>query len=192
MLSRSDLRKQLRAKRNQLTLEQQKQASESIAQQVLALSDDKKVMALYLANDGEISPQLAIEQLQQAGHKTLLPVMHSFRRGYLNFQLFNNSIKMVQNRFGINEPKLNATDTFALKDIDYILMPLVGFDNQGNRLGMGGGFYDRTLSKIQELQKRPLLVGLAHECQEVEQLPVQQWDVPIDLIITPTKKYILE
>ena len=114
--------------------------------------------------------------------------MHSFRKGYLNFQLAEANDKMQANNFGILEPKLNSQTTLAIDDFDFIFMPLVGFDKQGNRLGMGGGFYDRTLNRIYQSEQRPTLVGLAHDCQQVDKLPIEPWDVPIDLIVTPTQK----
>lgn len=185
---RKTLRKALRSKRNALSPELQRAASHAIAETLLSLTKPNDVVALYLANDGEISPNLAITELQNQQRVCLLPVMHSFRKGYLNFQRFMPDTVMTPNSFDILEPKLNAADTFALQDIDYIFMPLVGFDDQGNRMGMGGGFYDRTLSHLNSLPSSPKLVGLAHDCQQVEQLPIQSWDVPIDLIITPSKK----
>ena len=66
-------------------------------------------------------------------------------------------------------------------------MPLVGFDNKGNRLGMGGGFYDRTLANLDRLSYRPLLIGVAHDCQQADALPVMQWDIPLNAIVTPTQ-----
>ena len=69
-------------------------------------------------------------------------------------------------------------------------MPLVAFDKQGNRLGMGGGFYDRTLARLHEQNwQKPQLIGLAHECQKVDALPIESWDVPLKTIITPDKTY---
>lgn len=69
--------------------------------------------------------------------------------------------------------------------MDIILLPLTGFDARGNRLGMGGGFYDRTLAFRQRAgQRRPLLVGIAHACQEVPLIPSASWDIPLDRIVT--------
>ena len=73
--------------------------------------------------------------------------------------------------------------------MDVILMPLVGFDKHKNRLGMGGGFYDKTLSfhnKLKEFRV-PKLFGLAFDSQEVDQLTSQPWDVPVDGIVTPSR-----
>jgi 5-formyltetrahydrofolate cyclo-ligase len=70
-------------------------------------------------------------------------------------------------------------------------MPLVGFDANCNRLGMGGGFYDRTLAylRLRRCWRRPLLIGIAHECQRVERLETNTWDVPLDLVVTEERIY---
>lgn len=185
---RKQLRAKLRAKRNELTEAQQVVASEQLSSTLINMTQVGDTLALYFANDGELSPNKAIVDLIAAGRKVAVPVMHAFRKGYLNFQFYQESTPMHKNGFGIAEPVLNSTTTLSLETIDYLFMPLVGFDLQGNRMGMGGGYYDRTLSRIQYLQQKPKLVGLAHDCQQVEQLPIESWDVPIDMIITPTKK----
>ncbi|NVK26279.1 MAG: 5-formyltetrahydrofolate cyclo-ligase [Gammaproteobacteria bacterium] len=185
---RTELRKQLRQRRNSLSPQQQRTASLALSEALISLTNPNDRVALYLANDGEISPNLAIEKLIQQNRQCLLPVMHSFRKGYLNFQSYDQNTAMIKNQFGILEPRLNAAQTIPLQEIDYIFMPLVGFDNQGNRMGMGGGFYDRTLAQVHQLSSPPRLVGLAHDCQHVEALPVASWDIPIQLILTPTKK----
>ena len=100
---------------------------------------------------------------------------------------------MKANRYGILEPKLNCTQICPLPELDYLLMPLVAFDNQGNRLGEenGGGFYNRTLARLhQQHWQKPQLLGLAHECQKkVTALPIESWDVSLKTIITPNKTY---
>ena len=75
--------------------------------------------------------------------------------------------------------------------LDLVLVPLVGFDPQGNRLGMGGGFYDRTFAYRgrRKHTSRPCLIGLAHECQRVEHLPCAGWDIPLDGVITDCRRY---
>ena len=71
-------------------------------------------------------------------------------------------------------------------ELDVILMPLVGFDNDGNRLGMGGGYYDRTLAYTRHAIKKPVLIGVAHDLQRVDRLPYASWDIPLNAIVTPT------
>ncbi len=80
-----------------------------------------------------------------------------------------------------------------MSQLDIIFTPLVAFDATGQRLGMGGGFYDRTLQdwEIAYAQQRgPYPIGLAHDCQRVDVLPVQDWDVPLPEIITPSTHYL--
>lgn len=94
---------------------------------------------------------------------------------------------LVNNRYGILEPSTKYIKPTA--QLDIILMPLVGFDRLGNRLGMGGGYYDRALAfkRRQAWRKKPLLIGLAFDGQEIQQLAAQPWDIPMDAVATPTR-----
>lgn len=185
---RQQLRRQFRQARRDLSLEQQHLASERIVAQFTGLSLQAKCIAIYLSNDGEV------DLTQLATHSwanqcvTTLPVIHPFTGKHLLFQTYQPNTEMAENRFGIAEPALNSTQIQLLQHHDAILLPLVGFDAQGNRLGMGGGFYDRTLCSIDLNDKhRPTLIGIAHDCQQAAALPIQSWDIPLDIIITPTK-----
>lgn len=92
---------------------------------------------------------------------------------------------LTPNRLRIPEPPLNIQHLVTLSELDIMLVPLVAFDSQGQRLGMGGGFYDRTLANWPSHGFLP--VGLAHDCQQVDALPVAEWDVPLPALITPSK-----
>ena len=94
---------------------------------------------------------------------------------------------MLVNRFGIPEPMLTKNNLCPLSQIDLIFTPLVAFDSSGNRLGMGGGFYDRTLAPIKRDQLTTQLIGLAHNCQQVDALSQDSWDIPLNGIVTPTE-----
>ena len=90
-----------------------------------------------------------------------------------------------QNRYGIGEPAGLRYCAIAPAQLDIVLLPLAGFDKNGGRLGMGGGFYDRCFAfKKRSAQQKPLLIGIAHHCQEVSALPVDNWDIGLDMIIT--------
>lgn len=95
----------------------------------------------------------------------------------------------AKNRYQILEPTLDVRAVKPVNKLDIICTPLVAFDNSGQRLGMGGGYYDRTLSQWHQHKQGPYPLGLAHDCQHVEQLPSEQWDVPLPKIITPSKLY---
>ncbi|CCQ09874.1 5-formyltetrahydrofolate cyclo-ligase [Pseudoalteromonas luteoviolacea B = ATCC 29581] len=97
---------------------------------------------------------------------------------------------MKANAYGILEPVLNCSEVCPIAQLDLLLMPLVAFDKQGNRMGMGGGYYDRTLaSYYKQNWETPRLIGLAHDCQQVDELPTEVWDVPLQAILTPTRFY---
>lgn len=91
------------------------------------------------------------------------------------------------NRLKIREPKLDVRDVLPLAELDVLVTPLVAFDVSGQRLGMGGGFYDRTLQNWQQYRLQP--VGYAHDCQQVDSLPSEQWDIPLPAVITPGKTW---
>lgn len=180
-------RKTLRQRRRALTPTQQKIAATALSQQLSQTNEFQRAqrIAYYLANDGEISPQALINQAQRRGKSTYLPVLHPLKYNRLYFAQHHPRQALRKNRFGIAEPSLAKAERAAPWTLDIILLPLVGFDRSGNRLGMGAGFYDRTLARLHNSGlKRPLLIGLAHHCQEVAGIDAQSWDIPLDIITT--------
>lgn len=194
---RQAIRQQVRKLRNALSQEQQRQAAQQLAGQMLQLPQvmDATAIALYLSNDAELDTKPLIQALWDAGKHIYLPLLHPFVPGYLIFQRYQEDTPMKLNQFKIPEPVLNCAELLPVAALDIICTPLVAFDAQGNRLGMGGGFYDRTLSQItseqpaQQVNAKPktTLIGLAHHCQQVAQIPVEVWDIPLPLIVTPTQ-----
>ncbi|SHI22843.1 5-formyltetrahydrofolate cyclo-ligase [Ferrimonas marina] len=182
---RALLRRQLRQARQKLNHEQQKQAAIALATYLPdhSLVQHASQIAIYIANDGELDPHLLAEVLHARGKQLALPVMHPFSPNQLLFQRYQPGQSLRTNRFQIPEPALAKPDIVPLQELDLVLMPLVGFDGEGHRLGMGGGFYDRTLGGFTTTQ-RPQLLGLAHSVQEVAQLPNEAWDVPLDAVAT--------
>jgi 5-formyltetrahydrofolate cyclo-ligase len=102
------------------------------------------------------------------------------------FQRVRPHERLTQNRFGIPEPRRNRKQQRKVWALDLVLLPLVGFDRHGGRLGMGGGFYDRSLAylKMRKNWHKPTLWGLAHECQQVDRLAMASWDVPLQATLT--------
>ena len=180
---RNQLRQQIRKTRANLTALQQQQAEDSISQQALALIEERNAqhIALYISFDGEISTDKLIKILWAQGKQVYLPVLHPFNPNHLLFLRYLPDTPMLKNKFSIWEPRLNVQNVLPLDELDILFTPLVAFDKQGNRLGMGGGFYDRTLQHWHKSSFIP--VGLAHQCQQVEQLPTEVWDVPLHQIL---------
>ncbi|MCL4116739.1 UNVERIFIED_CONTAM: hypothetical protein GTU68_035416 [Idotea baltica] len=188
MISRATLRKQLRQKRRSLSASQQQRAARNLYHQLVQQPCfyRAKHIALYLANDGEISPEYLINSARKQRKLIYLPVLERWPKQQMSFQRIEANTPLIPNKFGILEPKKDLKKQRKPWALDLILLPLVGFDYQGNRLGMGGGFYDRCLAYQYRRNhwNKPILLGLAHHNQQVDHLPVQSWDIPLDAIAT--------
>lgn len=186
--SRNALRRRLRKARRDLSPAQQRRAShllfKRLAKHPLFLRS--KHIAFYLANDGEIDPAAVMAHAQRLGKTCYLPVVNGWPADRMHFQKILPRQKWIKNRFGISEPLVNPGLRTRPWRLSLVLMPLVGFDPQGNRLGMGGGFYDRTFAyrRLRRNWTGPCLLGLAHHCQKVAMLPSAAWDIPLDGIVS--------
>ena len=184
-LDRQSERQRLRAERQRLPAVQRIEAARAIACQLAALpplASDGPV-AGYWACDGELPLHALLSGRPDLRY--LLPKVRPGRQ--LSFVRWSTGEPLTANRFGIPEP---AADTpTALDSIAAILMPLIGFSRRGDRLGSGGGYYDRTLAPLRELARsdRPLLVGIGYALQEVPALSAEPWDIPMDYVATETE-----
>ncbi|HEX4499735.1 MAG TPA: 5-formyltetrahydrofolate cyclo-ligase [Scandinavium sp.] len=185
--ARQHIRQTIRQHRRALTPEQQLYFADQAANRMMAYTPVMMAhtVALFLSFDGELDTRPLIEQLWRSGKKVYLPVLHPFSPGNLLFLHYHPRSELVVNCLKIQEPKLDVRDVLPLNKLDVLITPLVAFDTQGQRLGMGGGFYDRTLQNWQRYGLQP--VGYAHDCQQVDTLPVEKWDIPLPAVVTPSK-----
>lgn len=188
--TRQQIRQQTRLRRRALTPEQQTLFALQAADRMMAYPPVLRAhtVAAFLSFDGELDTQPLIEQLWRAGKRVYLPVLHPFSPGNLLFLHYHPCSNLVVNRLKIREPKLDVRDVLPLSQLDVLITPLVAFDASGQRLGMGGGFYDRTLQNWRQYHLQP--VGYAHDCQQVEALPTEQWDIPLPAVVTPAKTWL--
>lgn len=188
--TRQQIRQQIRQRRRALTPEQQTQFALLAADRMMAYPPVllAHTVAVFLSFDGELDTRPLIDQLWRAGKRVYLPVLHPFSPGNLLFLHYHPSSDLVVNRLNIREPKLDVRDVLPLSQLDVLVTPLVAFDAAGQRLGMGGGFYDRTLQNWRQHRLQP--VGYAHDCQQVDALPTEQWDIPLPAVITPSKTWL--
>ncbi len=192
-LSRPQLRRLLRKTRRALSASAQRAASENLYRQLAQhpLFRRARHIALYLPADGEIDPRPLLRAAQRRGKATYLPVLSAWPRTKMVFQRVRASERLRPNRFRIAEPMANRGRQRKAWTLDLIMLPLVGFDVEGGRLGMGGGFYDRSLAYLQTRKNwhKPTLLGLAHECQKVDRLALASWDVMLHATVTDQAWY---
>jgi 5-formyltetrahydrofolate cyclo-ligase len=190
--SKAEIRRRMRQRRRQIDARSGSRASLALAanlERLLLLAPGRRV-AGYLANDGEIDPGQAMRRAIGRDVAWYLPVVP--RRGCrrLEFARYQRGGRLRRNRFGIPEPVGPAAARLHARRLDLVLVPLVAFDDRGNRLGMGGGFYDTTLAATRRGSwRRPRIVGLAHECQRLPRLETEPWDIPLDTIVTDRAIY---
>lgn len=181
---RAALRTELRARRRAIPAPQRIAAADALADRLFALpfAPPAGYVAGYWALDGEIALHAWQTRLPE-GCIYCLPVLQP---GALKFAPWRFGDALVTNRYGIPEPDVAASSLLDASDLALIVMPLVGFDARGHRLGMGGGWYDRTLAFRHDAPAPPWLVGAAFDEQQVDALDAAAWDVVTDAICTPT------
>ncbi|MDR2878109.1 MAG: 5-formyltetrahydrofolate cyclo-ligase [Chromatiales bacterium] len=186
--TRTELRQRMRAQRRALSESAQLHAAHALRQTAIRgqLLHNHQNIAFYLCTDGEIDVLPLLQRAHAMGRHCFLPVLDSMARERLWFMPWQPGDRLIANHFGIGEPALGMRHRISAAHINLILMPLVAFDDQGNRLGMGGGFYDRSLAFLTRRKhwRRPALCGVAHEFQHVDALPSEAWDVPLDTCLT--------
>lgn len=180
---RATLRKHMRDQRKALSAQQRIKAAEQFAEHLLAsdLLPDHGYLAGYWAMDGE----LGLHALQLRLPSSLiycLPVIDS--ENTMKFAPWKSGDPLATNRYGIPEPTTSDTSLLSAQQLSMAIVPLVAFDRQCHRLGMGGGYYDRSFSFRHTNPAPPVLVGAAFSIQHVEVLPCESWDVVMDAVCT--------
>lgn len=189
-IDRAALRKTLRERRRALPAAARIAAAETLADRLLALpflSPASGYVAGYWAMDGEIGLH-AFQLRLPAPLIYCLPLLHD--DGSLRFAPWRAGDPLVTNRFGIPEPDVTPDGALRAEDMAVLVMPLVGFDADCHRLGMGGGWYDRSLAFRHERPAPPWLVGAAFAAQRVDALPREAWDVRLDAVCCEDAAYI--
>lgn len=191
---RNELRQAMRAKRQALSHAARAACAQSLAQRVAATSlfRHSRHIACYLPVGGEMDPQPLMQHALAADKRVYLPVLAPGATNHLRFASYREGDELIANRLAIPEPVIPPAELIEPMSLDLVLVPLVAFDEQGNRLGMGGGYYDRTFAflKHRSHPHKPLLLGLAYEFQKVDTLVAERWDVPLHGIATESNLYL--
>ena len=188
MLAKSQLRQYFRKRRQALSKSQQRIAAHRFSHRLLHFLVQHQItrqkrrlnIGVYHSNDGEINSNIATQKLTRLGFKLFLPIVQAHNKPLVFRVMPASRLLLRSGSFGIGIPQNRRTLT--INHIDCLLLPLVAYDRHNNRLGMGGGFYDRTLNNKGNYQSL-LTIGAAHACQFSRQpLPQQATDQPVDWI----------
>ena len=187
---KSNIRKQIRLKRQNLSLPDNIELGTLLIQQLEKhnLLSPYQNIACFLSFDGEIATDKVIQSIWHSNKTCYLPKLvqkTATTANSLQFLPYYPSAKMTDNHYGI--PEVDDQQPIKIATLDLVLFPLVAFDSAGNRLGMGGGFYDATFAPFRNMKNRPKFVGLAHDFQQVDNLPKESWDLPLDGVCTPSQ-----
>lgn len=188
---RALLRRELRQRRRDLPAATRIAAANALADRLLALPflPSSGFVAGYWAMDGEIG--LHAFQLRLPPTLTYcLPMLHADES--LRFAPWRAGAPLVTNRFGIPEPDLDPEDAMPASAMAMLVLPLVGFDARAARLGMGGGWYDRSLAFRHARPAPPWLVGAGFAVQQVDALPLEAWDVRLDAVCSEAATHVPE
>lgn len=194
---RQALRHYMRHRRLALASHTRRHAGQSIVRQLRRESFfiHSKKIAVYLDAFGEVPTHNLIQLCFKLKKSVYLPVVRSINQPLTWSRILRHqwqNQRMMKHRFGMKQPP--SQRGVSVKSLDCVLLPLVAFDMNGHRLGMGGGFYDRTLAHCantlehHRLQgSKPWLVGLAYDFQQVDSVHIQSWDVFMHAVVTPTQ-----
>ena len=186
-----NLRTRIKQKREQLSSENVDQLGGAIFRNLLDsnILEDKSRIAIYYSVNNEVATMQIIKHLWTKDKELFLPIIKS---NQLVFGSYNSGDNLSNNKFDIPEPTTQREELITADVLDLVIVPLVAFDSDCNRLGMGGGYYDRALAfkKTSSKTSSPLLIGLAYELQKVNILEMNSWDIPMDGIISESKTYL--
>lgn len=186
------LRRQLRAVRNTVPDKIRRQAGQALVRQALRhrlLAANKRI-GFYIPANGEIDVMPLLNRAYAMGVQCFLPIVPGRRRLRMWFSRLDHRPHLPHhwrlNRFGIPEYHAPCGQKLRASRLQRVFMPLLGFDERGYRIGMGGGYYDASLAfrAGRKFWRAPALIGVAFSVQQAEHIPNDPWDVPLDGVLT--------
>lgn len=183
-MSKTALRQAYRLARQHLSEQDRLTAAKSAAShfQIQDFFQHSQKIACYLPYQDEFDANPLIEAVWAAKKHCYVPVVQAEK--WLRFVRYDDGTALRKNQYGILEP-IQQEQVVAPAELDVVVLPLLAFDRQGNRLGTGGGYYDRTFAFLRgEENPKPYLVGLAYAAQEVAEIEADPWDVPLSFVVT--------
>ncbi len=189
-MNRAAIRNTLKAKRNALSPDDVSEASIDISRRLWSLPvlSRARRIGCYFPVGREVDCRFFISAAWERGRTVLLPVISGYE---LKFSVYNSDTVFLRNRHDIPEPVTKNSRLTAPQEIDVVLAPLVAFDDKGNRIGMGGGYYDRSFRFMRNrtMWHRPTLIGIAYDFQKVPKIKAHSWDIPLQFVATEKNIY---
>lgn len=183
------IRQQIRDSRKAIASEYAQQASYKFSERFAELPayQSAKTVAGFLPFDGEANPLPLMDRALLEGKQVFVPIIIGKGKPLL-FASWTRQTQLRKNSFGIDEPAVTREQMIEARELDFVITPLVAFDDSCNRLGVGGGYYDRSFAFLNgEAERTVCLAGIAYELQCVAQLPRSEWDVRLDAVVTELK-----
>lgn len=186
VLFKRKLRKEIREKRDSISIKDRKKRSKIIAEKFFdtVFYNYSNNILVYYPFGSEIDTTIIIRQALENNKRIILPKVYS--RELKLYYVNKLSEQLERGKYGILEPISSFCRPAEIKDIDLAVVPGLGFDKDLNRLGYGKGFFDRLLTLIPEEVKK---IALCFDVQVVESIPVSEYDIKIDFLITESKTY---
>ena len=195
-MTNADIRLALKKARRQLPPRQRAIAQDAALDRLHKLAAYRRArsIAAFIGTSGELDPLPLLHTACAESRLCHVPVLHPFMRGRLTFSRWTPQTPMRANRFGILEPACDIDRPFFLNRFDLVIVPLLAFDKDLHRMGMGGGFYDRSFAYINRRRhwRRETLVGLAFDLQLNNDFEAAPWDIALDYVVTESRLYVAD
>ena len=184
-----ELRKSVIERRASMSLPARQTANRTISKRVLAMGgfNDAQTVMAYMSIAAEFSTMEFVRATLAHGKILILPKVSRDEKQLNLFRVKNIDTDLTPGIWEILEPNPERCEKISAEDIEFVLVPGVAFDAQCNRLGYGGGFYDRLLDDLGPFAS---LVAPAFALQIVERVPIEEHDIPLNVIITEDQKYV--
>ncbi len=186
-ISKSDLRDRMRQVRQHLDADSRAAGSQFIGDKLhhIIVEMDARKVGLYLATAYEVNLDSVIDQCVREEREIYLPHLEELN---VPFRRFDEWEKVQMGPLNLRHPSVDAS-ALMVEDFDVIVLPGLAFDRLGNRLGHGGGWYDRALSRLDQSAKKPVLLGVCFDEQLIKNMPTESFDVRMNIVVTPTTLY---
>ncbi|MFC1807501.1 5-formyltetrahydrofolate cyclo-ligase [Candidatus Omnitrophota bacterium] len=181
---KDDIRRNVLAKLRSKSNEERYRESQEIKRRLFVDKDFQiaKFIMFYVSKSYEVDTSSMIEEALGLGKRVIVPVTDTKEKRLILSEIRDPKRELQEGPYGIYEPKKEYMRAVKIEDIDVVVVPGVAFDKKGNRIGHGGGYFDRFLKN---LSKTIPTIGLAFTSQLLERIKTLPWDIPVTRVITP-------